>query len=421
MVRFPQNWISLGLTMLKNQIATLILLILVGCTGNRYLLTPEARLSTAKMFIENLNAGRFDAARIPFTESLQEQFSSEQLQSWWDEVQQQHGPFRQWLGEGAPSVGSQHTVVLVCAFERGLLDLVILLNKKGQIRHFSFEPGRGLKPYQLPDYADSTRFSIIDTVLSSSGFALPARWFKPHGQGPFAALVLVQGFGCRDGDGSIGPNKPFRDLAAGLASRNIAVFSYDKRMRVYPEEIKSAGWNVRHDIIDDALAAVSMVRTLPGVDVEHIYVAGHHLAGTLAGEMLRLYPRLAGFILMAAPFPPFNSQALHDTTLQKRAEEFPDTYWESLEAVSTTLPTRGRYPLLIMQGGLDQEIDVNDFTSWQNAFSSEQRVEVKYYHGLNHYFIAVDSPGNYQRAGHMDVQVINDMATWIQSKFNPNN
>ena len=399
--------------MLKNLIGTLILLMIVGCIRTRHLLTPEARLSAAKLFVENLNAGQFDAARIPFHESLLTQYYPEQLQSWWTEIQQKHGPFQQWLGEGVPADRSQRTVVLVCAFEKELLDLVLSLDKKGQIRQFSFEPSSGFRPYQLPDYADTTRFSIIDTVLSTSGFTLPARWFRPRGDGPFAALILVQGFGPRDGDGCIGPNKPFRDLAAGLASRNIAVFSYDKRTLIYP----SADWNVRSDIIDDALAAVSMVRTLSGVDVENIYVAGHHLAGTLAGEMLRLYPRLAGFIMMAAPFPPFNSISLRDTTLQKMAQQFPVAYWESLKEIADGLRTSGRHPILLMQGGLDQEIDANDFTSWQNAFSSRQWVLVKNYHGLNHYFMAVDFPGNYQRAGHMDLQVINDIANWIQSLY----
>jgi len=164
-----------------------------------------------------------------------------------------------------------------------------------------------------------------------------------------------------------------------------------------------------------------MVRTLPGVDVEHIYVAGHNLAGTLAGEMLRLYPRLAGFIMMAAPFPPFSSVSLKDTTLQKMAQQFPIAYWESLKEITDGLRSSGRHPLLLMQGGLDQEIDANDFTSWQNAFSSRQRVLVKNYPGLNHYFMAVDIPGNYQRAGHMDIQIINDIADWIRSKSNLNN
>ena len=403
--------------MLKNLIGTFVVIILAGCIGTRHLLTPEARLSAAKMFVENLNAGQFNAARMPFNESLQNTLSPEQLREWWIEIQHQHGLFQQWLGEGTDTGRSQRPVALVCAFEKELLDLVLSLDKKGQIRQFFFEPSRGLKPYQLPDYADTTRFSIIDTVLSTSGFTLPARWFKPHGKGPFAALILVQGFGPRDGDSRIGPNKPFRDLSAGLASQNIAVFSYDKRLLVHPGEMTSADWNVRSDIIDDALAAVSMVRTLPGIDVENIYVAGHHLAGTLAGVMLRLYPRLAGFIMMAAPFPPFSSVSLKDTTLQKKAQEFPATYWESLKEITDGLHTSERHPLLFMQGGLDQEIGANDFTSWQDVLNNRQRVLVKIYPGLNHFFLAVDAPGNYQRVGHMDIQVLNDIADWIQSLY----
>ena len=50
---------------------------------------------------------------------------------------------------------------------------------------------------------------------------------------PFPGVVLVHGSGPNDRDESIGPNKPFRDLAEGLASRGIAVLRYDKRTRTH--------------------------------------------------------------------------------------------------------------------------------------------------------------------------------------------
>jgi fermentation-respiration switch protein FrsA (DUF1100 family) len=47
------------------------------------------------------------------------------------------------------------------------------------------------------------------------------------------AVVLVHGSGPNDRDGTGGVNKPFKDVATGLASRGIAVLRYDKRTRVH--------------------------------------------------------------------------------------------------------------------------------------------------------------------------------------------
>ena len=58
------------------------------------------------------------------------------------------------------------------------------------------------------------------------------------------AVVLVHGSGPHGRDGTIGPNRPLRDLATGLASQGIVVLRYDKRTAVYAEELA----RIRKDI-----------------------------------------------------------------------------------------------------------------------------------------------------------------------------
>ncbi len=58
---------------------------------------------------------------------------------------------------------------------------------------------------------------------------LPATLTLPSGEGHFPAVLLVAGSGPNDRDETIGPNKPFRDLAQGLAAADIASLRYDKR------------------------------------------------------------------------------------------------------------------------------------------------------------------------------------------------
>jgi len=64
-------------------------------------------------------------------------------------------------------------------------------------------------------------------VTVAREWSLPGTLTIPVGPGPFPAVVLVHGSGPNDRDETVGANKPFRDLALGLASRGIAVLRYE--------------------------------------------------------------------------------------------------------------------------------------------------------------------------------------------------
>ena len=66
---------------------------------------------------------------------------------------------------------------------------------------------------------------------------LPAAFVYPAGEGPFPLVVMVHGSGPVDGDETIGPNHPFRDLAIGLARHGVASLRYDKRTFAYGKYI----------------------------------------------------------------------------------------------------------------------------------------------------------------------------------------
>src|SRR5207247_4710825 len=79
------------------------------------------------------------------------------------------------------------------------------------------------------DWSSDVCSSDLVVVAAERGWELPATLTMPKGDGPFPAVVLVHGSGPHDRDESIGPNKPFRDLAGGLASRGIAVLRSEER------------------------------------------------------------------------------------------------------------------------------------------------------------------------------------------------
>lgn len=319
-------------------------------------------------------------------------------------------------------------------------------------------PGSGFFPrasYAPPAYANPELFTEEEIEVVSEGWALPATLTIPRGNGPFPAVVLVHGSGPQDRDETIGPNKPFKDLAWGLASMGIAVLRYEKRTKQYPircaEMIEN--FTVEDETIDDALAAVATLRRDERIDRERIFVLGHSLGGMLAPRIGAQDGKLAGLILLAA-----NTRNLPDMVLEQvrylasldgkiddaEARQIKETeeivrkikeldiaegeivlgasriYWEDLMAYDPVKVARGLdMPMLILQGGRDYQVTLDDFNGWKEGLSGRGNVTFKFYENLNHLFmfgVGTSSPAEYQIASNVDQAVVEDIAEWIKSR-----
>jgi len=78
-------------------------------------------------------------------------------------------------------------------------------------------------------------------------------------------------------------------------------------------------------------------------------------------------------------------------------------------------------PMLILQGERDYQVTMKDFILWKSALGGQSNVTFHTYPKLNHLFIAGEGksqPEEYQEPGHVDEQVISDIANWIlQNRF----
>ena len=110
-----------------------------------------------------------------------------------------------------------------------------------------------------PPYAKAGAYREKDFTVGTGEWRLPGTLTLPVGvTKPLPALVLVHGSGPNDRDETILANKPFRDLAWGLASKGIAVLRYEKRTKEYATKLRAAGirdLTVKEETIDDALSA----------------------------------------------------------------------------------------------------------------------------------------------------------------------
>lgn len=310
--------------------------------------------------------------------------------------------------------------------------------------------------YKPPSYAVTSSFTEKDvTVGAGTEWALPGTLSMPVGKAPFAAVVLVHGSGPNDRDEAHLASKPFRDLAWGLASQGIAVLRYDKRTKVHPmKSVKIKRLTVKDETIDDALAAVALLRTTPGIDAKRIFVLGHSLGATLAPRIGAADARIRGLVIMAGL-----THTLEDTMVRqyeyllsldgkldddeknlieqtKRGRErvkqltvadidstemllgVPASYWLDLRGYDpVALAGRLKMPLLVLQGERDYNVTMEDFRDWQKL-SGRKNVSFKSYAKLDHHFEEGEgkaSDADYAVPRNIPKYVIDDIAAFVKT------
>lgn len=433
-------------------------------------------------------AQAFEAARNRQIETLQDSFDDKMKQipadkinemfgQKWSETENALGPFKQvggstvgfrvdaaMVGQGA---GMYDVRVLTLEFERGKLDLWV-----------SFSPGKKLGGLVLlpPQMKDQVKLAVTAqaaqakaaaaaaatagrdqavTVGAGTPWALSGTLTVPPGAGPFPAVVLVHGSGPQDRDETVGACKPFRDLAQGLSTQGVAVLRYEKRTKQHALECVAADkLTVKEETIDDALAAVALLKSNPQIDGKRIFVLGHSLGGMLIPRIAPGDASIAGFIVMAGTTRPLEDVILEQTTyLSALPGAATPEAKKNLEAVRTQvqqvkalqpggkksvmfimgaspeywLDLRGydpaeaakqiAKPMLILQGGRDYQVTMADYKRWQTALAGKPGVTFKLYADLNHLFVTGKSqsvPNEYYLPGQVAPLVISDIAAWVK-------
>jgi len=433
----------------------------IGMVG--LMVTQEGRVSksahttaSAKRFVELLAKNDFATAVKDFDETMTRVMPPEKLQEVWASLLAKTGPLKKQVSVRTAKVPKFEIVLVTCEFEKATLDVKVVFDAAGKITGLWFAPVQPAVEYQAPAYVKRDSFEEREVQVGSEPWVLPGTLSLPKGDGPFPGVVLVHGSGPHDRDETIGPNKPFRDLAWGLASRGIAVLRYEKRTKSHGLKMVAIkdSLTVKEETIDDALAAVSVLRDTETIDASRIYVLGHSLGGMLAPRMAALDRRIAGLIILAGNTRPLEDLFLDQrrwlfsldgevsedekATLQELEEQVarvkspelsgetpPETlpsgisaaYWLALRRYDPPAVAKHvKQPMLILQGGRDYQVTMDDYRGWQEALSLRSDVVLKVYPECNHLFIegeGTSTPAEYQVPGHVAEVVIEDIANWI--------
>jgi len=429
-------------------VAVLLLLVTVGHAQDEF-------IADGRAFIDLLVNKKFATAVEQFDDTMKTALPEPKLQETWTSVLTQVGPFKQAGSARVETRGAFTVVVVTCDFQKAAVDVSVVFDQEKRVAGLFFAPAKKVFNYAPPAYVKPDAFREKETNVGTGEWTLPATLTIPVGAGPFPAIVLVHGSGPNDRDETIGSNKPFKDLAWGLASKGIAILRYEKRTKQYGAKLVALpNLTAKEEVVDDALAAVEVLRKTEGIDAKRIFVLGHSLGGMLVPRIGRLDPNIAGLISLAGA-----TRALEDVIPEQLAYIFsldgtispeeqkqldeakeqaakvkalkpedassttlvfgvPASYWLDLRGYDPAEAAKGlKQPLLILQGERDYQVTMEDFKRWNTALAGKRNVTLKSYPGLNHLFIAGTSrstPLEYDQAGHVDEHVIDDIASWIR-------
>ena len=169
-------------------------------------------------FLSLLQKAEYDSAFVLMTPVMKQNFPAAKMAELWNGLEKQLGEFKSVEEIIVEPLNSMRKVNLICQFEASKLNVQVVIDQNHLIAGLWLLPVTPPK-YDLPSYVDTTVFREQEVKFGLPDWQLPGTFSIPNGDSPFPAVILVHGSGPNDRDETIGPNRPFRDLAWGLASQ----------------------------------------------------------------------------------------------------------------------------------------------------------------------------------------------------------
>lgn len=411
-------------------------------------------VATARAVVEMARDGRFAEAEQLFAPPLRAVVSAETLRVAWMAEIGRNGSVTA-VGEPAsePAQAGLVRVSVPVTCEHAGLTVVMSLDDTGLLHGLRLAPAVATS-WTPPRYATPNRFAEHEVTIGSGALAVPGTLSLPRGHRPRPGVVLLAGGGPFDRDETTGPNKPLKDLAWGLASRGVAVVRFDKVTYTHARRVaETPGFTMDDEYVPYAVAAVHLLQHQPTVDPTRVFVLGHSMGGKVAPRVAATETSVAGLVILAGDAQPMHQSAVRvarylaaldpspdadsaveaitrqaamaaspDLSPSTPASELPfglpASYWLDQRGYDpvATAATLDK-PMLILQGGRDYQVTVeDDLSQWKAGLADRPDVTIGLYSADNHLFFTgtgPSTPTEYQTPGHLDPAVVTDIATWL--------
>lgn len=395
-------------------------------------------------------SGDFASVTAEFNDTLKASLSEADFQTGWEQVMVSAGSFEEYYKTEIEEGSQVYHCIL--KFEESGVRLSFGYDADGKVQSiwtdFYAIPPELVENDRWKEQEISIPFTSNGTEYQLTGvLTLPVGTEKPP------IVIFVQGSGQSDYNEAIHENRPFQDIAWGLAEKGIASIRYNKRYYQFPAQVPEA-ITVSDEVLEDVATAISFASGLESVENSRIYLIGHSLGGMLAPKIMKDNSQLAGMISLAGS-PRHLADIVYDQNvdalnqmenineLQKQASlaqlkqmidqvksvsDLTDTtaligqpacYWASLNEIDTVaLVKELTVPMLFLQGTADFQVKVDtDFAAWKEALEGHENAHFQVYDGLNHLFMKTNGKtdiSEYDTPGHVDQAVIDDISAFIQ-------
>lgn len=393
--------------------------------------------------------GNFDDTYKRCSYTVKLQLTKDALKQGWDATVDDMGKYISVYEITQREVDGYQNVIVVLEYENNGLKISFTYNDKAKLE--------GLWINYSPieeDAVSNDKYEEIKITFGEGDKPVTGILTLPKNVSNPPVAILVPGSGNHDLNETVGANKPFKDLADGLAVNGIASIRYNERAFLY-QELNYGEFTIQMDSLDDAADAINYALNSKQIDKTHIYIIGHSLGAMMAPKIASDHPEVTGIALLAGS-PRKLEEIVYDqvkaatesSTAMTDSQEkevisstekdmmqiqsltegstdavlgYPSSYWYSLNQIDIgELAQKLTIPIFIAQGSKDWQVYPDkDYTAWQELLGDKENVTFQLYDNLNHLFMTSNGKSDvteYNTPGNVDPAVIDDIVLWIKEK-----
>lgn len=431
-------------------------LLLLVCFASSSAQPPAEAAERSKQLLHWLQEAKWTAASGLFSPELQQKVDSAQLEVIWQGLQVAQGELQK-VGELVYRERNQQQFYYrQLDFIKSSVRLELQFNARWEITALRLQPLSDEQLYLSPPYDHPQKYQEFSMRVKHDSIVLPAILTLPKGCQACPVVVLVHDIGPQDKDHSIGPTKMFRDLAVGLAAEGIASLRYDKRTFRYGPELMAdlRVLTIENEIIEDALAALQLLRGVSEIDTQRIHLLGLGFGGMLAGTIASRSPMPIRSIVAVGSSPrPLPDQLLdqyiqllsselsytnmqlavqqlerqtqlaksikllYDASADSLPLQLPAPYWQHLQNFDAVAGFwQNNAALWFLRGTDDYQSQATDLQQWEMRLLGRGKATFSTMPQLNHLLmpsLPVSLTATYQKQNNVDAAAVLSISRWL--------